>query len=140
MVPGATWDTENGLLGHAPLRLTVPGVPAAVTIVRRFVRSVLCGHPTREDVELLVSEIATNAVRHTASAFGGRVTVEITAFDAALVHVTVIDDGAATEPSIRARDALSEYEHGLLLVAAIAKQYGTWATESNRACWFDVGP
>lgn len=139
MTPGGPWDAENGLFGHLPLRLTVPGVPAAVTVVRQFVRATLFGHPAREDVELLISEVTTNAVRHTASGYGGRVTVELTVVDAGLVHVTVIDDGAATEPRVRARDALSESGHGLLLVEAIAKEHGTWATPSGRACWFEVG-
>lgn len=140
MDAGAIWDTETGLFGPATVRLTVPGVTAAVPLVRGMVRAALPEHPAREDVELLVSEMATNAVRHTASGYGGQVTVELSVTDGGLVHVTVIDDGAATEPRVRAADALSESGHGLLLVRAIAKDHGTWRTGSNRACWFEVSP
>jgi len=139
MTPVAIWDADSGLFDQSPVRLTVAGVPAAVPVVRQLVRAVLPAHPAREDVELLVSEVATNAVRHTASGYGGRVTVELAVVDGGgLVHVTVIDDGAATEPRVRAADALAESGHGLVLVRAIAKDHGTWETGSGRACWFEV--
>lgn len=140
MTPTQEWDSASGLLGLVPLRLTVPGVPAAVPVVRRFVRSVLTDHPAREDVELLISEVTTNAIRHTASGQGGEVTVTVAVVDGGLVHVTVTDDGAATEPVAQVyRDTLAESGNGLLLVQAIAKQHGTWTDGTRRTCWFEVG-
>ena len=44
------------------------GRPTSVTEARRFITATLGAWPVVESAELIVSELATNAVRHTASA------------------------------------------------------------------------
>jgi serine/threonine-protein kinase RsbW len=46
---------------------TFPGRPEQVGQARLFTRSVLAGRPEADSAALVVSELATNAVRHTAS-------------------------------------------------------------------------
>ena len=43
--------------------VTFPGLPAIVPSARRFVRGILVGSPRAEDMELIVSELASNAIR-----------------------------------------------------------------------------
>src|SRR4051794_7922729 len=68
-----------------------PPHPAAVGTARRWVQELLQGWalpvPTTEDVILLISELATNAVIHAGSPFD--VTVR---HDGDVVRVTVADD------------------------------------------------
>ena len=48
-------------------RRTFPGLPEEIHKARRFIRQCLDGSPVAADAGLIVSELATNALRHTAS-------------------------------------------------------------------------
>lgn len=73
--------------------VTWPGIPQAAGCARRHVRAVLSGHPSLDTALLLVSELVTNAVRHSRSAdAGGRVGLEISRRHC-VVRIEVIDDG-----------------------------------------------
>src|SRR5690349_3904837 len=48
-------------------RVSVPGVPAIVSVARRLVRAALRDSPRLGDIELIMSELVTNAIRHTPS-------------------------------------------------------------------------
>ncbi|MFI7153117.1 hypothetical protein ACIBO2_50085 [Nonomuraea sp. NPDC050022] len=70
--------------------IVLPGVKRSVAVTRRCVGEVLMvtGHADVNDVRLVVSELVTNAVSHTASAeAGGFVTVEVTSLDAATAYI-----------------------------------------------------
>jgi serine/threonine-protein kinase RsbW len=74
-------------------RETFPGTPDQVSRVRSRARLVLAGCPAADDVVLVLSEFAANAVLHSLSRYGGfTVTIEqhITH-----VYVEVEDDGGA---------------------------------------------
>ena len=81
-----------------------PGRPEQVAQARLFTRSVLAGRPEAATAELVVSELATNAVLHSASGgAGGSFVVSVLARpDGVLVGVD--DLGSATEPAARAAD------------------------------------
>src|SRR5258708_5401036 len=56
-----------------------PGTPDQVAKVRRFLRSQLAGHPALDDAILAASELASNAIAHSASGHqGGMFAVHLT--------------------------------------------------------------
>lgn len=103
-----------------------PGEAASIGEVRHFVAAVLIGWPCREDVRLVASELATNAVRHTESGRGGRFSVAVRVrFDR--VRVSVTDAGARHRPVLYSDAPDREQDvngRGLFLVAALAKEWG----------------
>jgi hypothetical protein len=98
-------------------QITLPGVAAAVPAARRFTAGSLTGCPRAGDLVLAVSELASNAVAHSASGEGGTFTIRVrTAPRWARVEVT--DAGPARLPS-RTRNGW-----GLRIVAEIADRSG----------------
>ncbi|MEU4231392.1 ATP-binding protein [Nonomuraea sp. NPDC026600] len=108
--------------------IVLPGVGRSVSVARRCVGEVLtvAGHEDVNDVRLVVSELVTNAVAHTASGEpGGFVTVEISSLDAVTAYLEVIDDGSAgTVPEARNADVSECRGRGLWLVETYAAQWG----------------
>ena len=117
-----------------------PGRPEQVAQARLFTRSVLAGRPEAGTAELVVSELATNAVRHSASGGqGGSFVVSVLARpDGVLVGVD--DLGSASEPEARAADSAGPRESGmgLVLVAALAKEWGTARTAAGWRVWAEL--
>lgn len=109
-------------------RTQFAGDPAMVGEARRFVSRTLVkvGVPRElvDDAELVVSELATNAVEHTVSGKAGsrfEVTVKVTA---ARVCVEVLDQGSAQSPTLCKdvdQDHESEHGRGLFIVAALGE-------------------
>ncbi|GAA2879154.1 ATP-binding protein [Streptosporangium fragile] len=127
------------LLGQVDLPAEVAAVPRA----RRYVRDLLKGldHPRTDDALLLVSELFTNAVRHSDSGRtpGGRVTVAVATLHGTL-HIDVID-GGSTERRPRPRldvDLDSGGGRGLWLVHELATAWGWYETLSGRVVWFQL--
>jgi len=100
-------------------RRAVPG--AARACVRGLA---LAGCPARETLLSCVSELAANAVAHTASGVGGDFTVEVIRSADGVALVAVTDAGGPGEPSVRGADELAEGGRGLALVAALASRWG----------------
>jgi serine/threonine-protein kinase RsbW len=117
-----------------------PGRPEQVAQARLFTRSVLAGRPEAATAELVVSELATNAVLHSASGgAGGSFVVSVLARpDGVLVGVD--DLGPATEPAARAAEDPGPRESGmgLVLVAALAKEWGTARTAAGWRVWAEL--
>ncbi|GLX10681.1 ATP-binding protein [Microbispora sp. NBRC 16548] len=110
------------------------GRPASVTEARRFITAALGTWPVVESAELIVSELATNAVRHTASArFGGRFIVSIQA-ERDQVWLGVTDEGGPGVPRL-VRPADDEGGRGLLLVANLADNWGVYGNQAGRTVW-----
>lgn len=96
------------------------GSPLSVTEARRFVTTFLIGWPVVEAAELIVSELATNAIRHSATnRFGGRFHVMIHA-QHDRVWLGVTDEGGSRSPRMLSPDEQEESGRGLLLVGALA--------------------
>jgi anti-sigma regulatory factor (Ser/Thr protein kinase) len=107
-----------------------PGEPGQVRRVRAFAACALAGCPAREALLTCVSELAANAIAHTASGAGGVFTVEVVLPAPGVARVAVTDAGAPHEPAIRYPDApgdlqcLAEGGRGLALVAACSSRWG----------------
>lgn len=118
-----------------------PGHASAVPQARRFVAGVLGeGFPVLDEMLLLVSEVAANAVRHSASGDGGEFEVAVWVIGG-MVRVEVGDQGGASEPRV-AGDALSADGltggRGLRIVDALAATWGHSGDELGRVVWFEV--
>jgi anti-sigma regulatory factor (Ser/Thr protein kinase) len=87
---------------------------------RRWLAGLLPPSSARDDIELIVSELATNALVHTASgASGGTFDVDVAWWPEA-VQVAVRDGGGASTTPRVIHDAPGEQQRGLELVAAIS--------------------
>jgi len=118
-----------------------PGHAPAVSQVRRFVAEVLGeGFPALDDVLLLVSEVAANAVQHTASGDGGQFQITVTV-TGGLVRVEVGDQGGVAGPKLAGNGltlgALTD-GRGLRIVDALAARWGYAGDELGRMVWFEV--
>lgn len=115
-----------------------PGVLASVPVARHLVRDVLRGSPRLDDLELIAAELVTNAIRHTPSGRpGGTFTVTIRRSPRwARLEVADWGDGQWIAP---ASDGAAEYGRGLIIVTALADQFG-WAADVGRAqvTWAEV--
>jgi anti-sigma regulatory factor (Ser/Thr protein kinase) len=114
---------------------TFRAAPSHVAQARQFVADLLGASPVREDAILCLSEIAANAVLHSASARpGGTFTVQVSAI-AAGVRIDVTDAGgpwrSPAEP-----DGLAG--HGLDIVARVATRWGITGGEAARTVWFEL--
>lgn len=107
---------------------------------RRLVLAVVRGwdlqltSETLEELALLCSEIIANAVRHTTGPStltvlwtGSRLRVEVT-------------DTAPGLPAPRGCTLNAEGGRGLMLIAAIATDWGTTPTPTGKAVWFEMTP
>jgi DNA-binding NarL/FixJ family response regulator len=108
--------------------------PRAPSDARRFVREQL-GDGVEDllsSVELLVSELVTNAVVHASSE--PQVGVRVSP---ATVRVEVYDD-VPTLPHRRTPDALGPGGRGLLLLDRIASRWGVDAHGEGKVVWFEL--
>ena len=109
--------------------------PESVPAARRFAKGVLSEYPPdlRESVELMVSELATNCIRHTNTAFdltlvqqGGRIRVEVT-------------DRAGGTPRMRSPGPEDPSGRGLQIVNMLSEAWGVEDGAANgKTVWFTV--
>jgi anti-sigma regulatory factor (Ser/Thr protein kinase) len=116
--------------------LMLPGSERCVAHARRFVRD-LVGEddPVVNDAELCTSELVTNAVVHTDSGKGGHVTITV-ARDGDVLEVCVADDGAGGDvPHVR-DEPFAEGGRGIVIVTALAAEWGVEAERDGTTTWF----
>lgn len=113
------------------------GSPEEIRNVRHFVGKVIHGYPAAGDVVLLASELATNAVLHTASGAGGTFSVSVLAENGS-ARVEVHDLGSPTAPAVQRSGSPGESGAGLSLVEAIADRWGFHGGQHGRVVWFEV--
>jgi PAS domain S-box-containing protein len=112
---------------------TFDALPIRVRHSRELIREALAtwGLAALSDtVELLVSELVTNAVRHGAGDIGLR----LIRTDVLLCEVR--DDGYEL-PTLRRADVTAEDGRGLQLVTALAERWGTHRTPTGKVVWFE---
>ena len=117
-------------------RQVFPGEDCQLGVLRRSLSSVLPECPARDDVISVATELATNALQHTASGRSGLFAVEVTWHESA-VRVAVADGGSPTEPRV-IEDPAAEHGRGLLLVAALSVRTGVTGDHRGRLVWADI--
>lgn len=143
------------------ISITLPAFSCMVAVARVAIRALLPGNPRADDAELIVSELATNAVRHSVSRGGQfELTVELTP---GCLRIEVKDGGPygyppaprpqQAEPSFpmhpwttmhhedRARDRAAEaeeYGHALALVTAASDKWGHSRYPDHAVWWAEL--
>jgi anti-sigma regulatory factor (Ser/Thr protein kinase) len=115
-----------------------PGRHDQVACARAFVRAALGPVPVVDEAVLLVSELCTNALLHTASGKGG--TFEVAVYPGSFsVRVEVRDGGANQAPGVRQPAAhWAEEGRGLSLVELLADRWGYSGDRSGRSVFFEL--
>ncbi|WP_327709460.1 ATP-binding protein [Streptomyces sp. NBC_00464] len=119
-------------------RLVAPNTPAAPRVTRDFVGTLLrtTGHPGLvDDARLCVSEVVSNAYRHTSSA---RIRVDVTV-NRRQVMVYVTDDAPGLLPKPGA-EPHAEGGRGLVIVESLTDRWGTTTrggrVRTAKTVWF----
>ncbi|MFC5750556.1 ATP-binding protein [Actinomadura rugatobispora] len=118
--------------------LELPAVHASVPRARAFMRALVTARAVqhvREDAEVLVSELVTNAVRHAATP---RSTLRLTVLRAGPRLRIEVHDPSPFPPRVRRVDLMDETGRGWFLVAAIADRHGTDQTVSGKCVWCEL--
>lgn len=114
-------------------RLTLPPDLDAPARARAFLRATCAGHDDGAvaEVELLVSEVVTNAVRHGLPPI--TLAVDCAAPGSMQVRVT---DGSTTPPLRRQATTWEESGRGMQLVDLLSEAWGTEVSEDGKTVWF----
>jgi anti-sigma regulatory factor (Ser/Thr protein kinase) len=114
---------------------TFPHEPQSVPAARRFATTVLRGTPADilEAIELMVSELATNCIRHTDSGFdltitrsGGDIRVEAT-------------DHAGGTPTMRSPKPTDPSGRGLKIIDMLSAGWGVQSEAgAGKTVWFTI--
>ncbi|GAA0463922.1 MULTISPECIES: ATP-binding protein [Streptomyces] len=121
------------------LSFSVPGTPAAAAAARRRVMSDLRSWSVQFDaqslqnVELVTSELITNAVQHA----GGDLVAVSARLHGEVLLVEVFDTSAEL-PSAGFADLDDEGGRGLFLVAALSANHGAERTPTGKRCWAEI--
>ncbi len=129
-------DRREGALQQPGLSLSLSPVPSASGVARAAVRDRFTDALSRDaiaDLELVVSELVSNAVEHGCGTI--RLDVEL---DGSGLHGFVADEGDGFDhvPSCAGID--TPRGRGLSIVAALATSWGIRAGRTQ--VWFDVAP
>ena len=114
---------------------TFPAIPQSVHAARRFATDTLSGSPasTVEAVELMVSELATNCIRHERTSF--HITILGSAQE---IRVEVTDSGSGT-PTMRSPGPDEPSGRGLQIVDMLSDSWGVEAEQpSGKTVWFTM--
>jgi two-component sensor histidine kinase len=110
-------------------------IPGSIAAARHLAGNFLSDQPVgvRQSVELAVSELATNAVRHAGTDFDLQVDVSDRS-----VRVQVADDSHA-EPEIQAHSIANTHGRGLQIVRDLSDRFGIdWHPGDGKAIWFEI--
>lgn len=122
---------------------TFPGTVESVRLGRAWLRAQLHGAGVADSVTetalLLLSELASNAVRHTASGRVGEAFHVAVRVDSSAVRLEVSDRGGTlTGPHLVEGDPLATAGRGLVLVADCSRRWGYRGGTSGRTVFAEV--
>ncbi len=127
---------ENGRAPDPPpLDLDLLAVSGAVPGLRRTVRRYL-GAPCA-DVQLCVTELVANVVRHVGE--GTPIRVRVARVERARIRVEVSDCDARARPVLRCADADDETGRGLALLEAVTLRWGVEHGAKGKTVWCELG-
>ncbi len=114
---------------------TFPADPQSVPAARRFATEALADTPleARQAVELMVSELATNCIRHVKTSF--HLTIRRTPEE---IRVEVEDRGGGT-PTMRSPGPDEPSGRGLRIVDMLSERWGVdHKTPGGKTVWFTL--
>ena len=123
---------------RSQVELRLPPEPIATSLARAAVAAVGSGLPEAvvSDVELLTSEVVSNAVRHANLDPSQEIVLRIVSDG--YVRVEVADPGPPFEAKRRRRGSGSS-GWGLFLVDALATSWGVEPEGAGKKVWFELG-
>jgi anti-sigma regulatory factor (Ser/Thr protein kinase) len=116
-------------------QLSLPPEPASISRARRFVRGAfesLGAQALVDDAELLISELATNALLHARSAF----TIEVTRNDDR-VRICIADSSPLA-PKVRSYGEDATTGRGLQLVQTLSAAWGVQPQRPGKTVWVEL--
>lgn len=122
----------------AKIRFTLPAKPVAPSIARGTLDPLQRRLPEEAYyiVQLLVTELVTNSLRHAEFGAEDAIDIRIETEDER-IRVSVCDPGGHSEPKLIEQDLESTGGRGLFLVDAMADAWGVH--RNSRTCvWFEV--
>jgi hypothetical protein len=126
----------TGLERGTQWRRVFPGEAHQLGVLRQWLASLLPDGEVRDDLVLVATELASNAICHTASGQGGRFAVEVT-LCRSVVRIGVADGGGGGRPRV-IEDPAAERGRGLLLVRALSVRTGACRAGAGRLVWADI--
>lgn len=116
---------------------TFPATTTQIRESRRFLASLLAGHPAADDAILCLSELTTNAILHSRSRQpGGSFLVRVERHGDH-VRVEVTDQGGPWQQHAPDDD---QNGRGLLVVSRLAQNWGCTGDENaGWTLWFEIG-
>lgn len=116
------------------------GTSDQVAAVRRFVRSEFGEHLALDDAVLVASELAANAVVHTASGQpGGIFMAHLATVSVDHVAILITDQGRASEPSDKHPEANEESGRGLAVITELAALLVSYGDDTVRSMLAVIG-
>ena len=115
-----------------PAHWSLPANHSAAGFARRHVGDELAGWPNLDDIELVASELTSNAVQH-----GGPPIDLALELIGSRLRLTVSSAAGISEPALRHTSAEDTHGRGLALVNALADGWD-WASSGGRvSVWAD---
>jgi anti-sigma regulatory factor (Ser/Thr protein kinase) len=115
-------------------RESFPFDPRSVPGARHFVRDALrrCPQETIEVAELMVSELATNCIRHAGTGF------DLSVRTGEEIRVEVTDVGHGT-PRVLTPSPEEPSGRGLRIVEGLSRSWGVCSRPEGKTVWFTLG-
>jgi serine/threonine-protein kinase RsbW len=114
----------------------LPARAEAVPLARRLIGDLTVDADTAGVVELLTSELVTNAIVHGPTGADDQISL-VAHVEDGRVFVEVCDGGGADQPTVTEIDPLEPGGLGLRLVDGLAAEWGT-RLDAVRCVWFRV--
>lgn len=124
--------------------LALPFVPGSVPVARRAVRAAMevSGVPVNvcQDLEVVISELVGNSVRHARPLPGDRVMVRWHITQTGDVVLAVADGGSSTRPRVTAASMAALGGRGLAIVESLANEWGVSQEDGATIVWVRLTP
>lgn len=115
---------------------TLPGVEESIPALRRQAREKLAAYlEETDDLLVCLTEVATNAIRHTLSGDGGKFTVYFTVSNQEIL-ISVADEGGTLTRAEIVENPEDTCGRGLRLVDGLAARWGSLRCRSGSIVWF----
>lgn len=112
----------------------LPGVPQSASAARQWATAILADSPHAYAVVLIISELVTNAVLHSASGEdGGRILARLEVGPDG-VKVSVLDQGPRRSPGVPI-ETKANTGRGFLIVDSLAANCGESTSEAGHRAW-----